>query len=338
MAKKALLLHIILFAMLSPSSQLSNEVIQNAIEALSNSGFVSMSLTIELVSSFLSSLPPSVTMFSPSDSAFSKSGQPSLDLLQYHFTQLPFSLETIRSLPYGTEILTMSSGKSLFVTSSPLDHKISLNNVTICGYPVHDDGSLIIFGIDEFFDPEFEFPQTVQTPIPDLGCVISSSNLTSSFPVSSFIEASVELRSRGYSVIASYLDVQLLGFLEPPKLTIFAPVDDVMTDYVSNFTEDSSLFLRHVIPCRVTWSDLASFEDGTPLQTFAEGSSIRLTRFNHPLLLNDVPIAFPDMYISDSLVIHGLHGILERKEMPEPDESPSVQNDDCCLAPDHSEF
>ncbi|KAL7001031.1 hypothetical protein U1Q18_002185 [Sarracenia purpurea var. burkii] len=231
----------------------------------------------------------------------------------------------------------MFSGNSLIVTTSDPNQQVSLNNVTIGGSPIFDDGSLIVFGIDKFFDLNFEVSFPNENPSPDLQCVVSEATPTSgAYP---FDGSSGLLRSRGYSVMASFLDLQLLGFLDQPKLTVFAPVDDAITEFIGNFSEYSSLFLRHVVPCKLTWTDLTSFDDGTVLRTFSEGFTIKITKLNDLLMLNEVPVTFPDMYYSDWLVIHGLPQFLELPETPDQGAESSTEfSSEEWIAPDHSEF
>ena len=63
----------------------------------------------------------------------------------------------------------------------------------------------------------------------------------------SFGEASLVLRSRRYSVMASFLDLQLLGFkAKTAALTLFAPLDDAMKmkGYIGNFSQYPSIFFQ----------------------------------------------------------------------------------------------
>ena len=283
----------------SLSSPLPTETILDAAEILSDTGYVSMSLTLELVSDTLLPNSHSLTVFAPANPAFTHSGQPSLPLLQFHFSLLPLPLETLKSLPYGTEIPTMYAGRSLTVTSSPSDDRVSLNNVEITESPIFDDGLLIIYGIYEFFDLDFEVRNPLES---NLGCGLSTPN--------PFGEASGVLRSVGYSVMAQFLDLQMLETKKSTMMTVFAPTDQVMLNSLSNYSKHSSMFLRHVVPCRLLWTDLVKFNDGTALPTYSDGFTINITRSGGILMLNRVPVYFPNMYLSDLLVVHGLRQTL----------------------------
>lgn len=185
----------------------------------------------------------------------------------------------------------------------------------IGGSPIYDDGAMIIFGIEDFFDPNFGVPVPVSSPRSTPRCgSLSSTNGSMEFPgVSWFEGASAALRSNGYSAMASFLDLQLEGFQQPIMMTIFAPVDQSMVNPMKNV----SIFLRHVVPCKLLWNDLVNFDDGTVLPTYSNGFTVTVTRSDSILMLNGVPVFFANMYFSDPLVVHGLNAVLAAEEKPQ---------------------
>ncbi|XVF02807.1 hypothetical protein REPUB_Repub04eG0205900 [Reevesia pubescens] len=334
MASRFLLpLPLVLLTILLPfSSPIPTQTLLDAVEILSDSGFVSMALTLNLLSKtalFLRS--PSLTIFSATDSAFIEHGQPSLSLLQFHLCPLPLSLESLQTLPIASTIPTLLPNHSLFLTSSPAsdDDYISLDGVRIDGSPIFDDGSLIIFGIHEFFDPSFGVSSR-----PNIPSCVSSLNDDDRL----FGEAGLVLRSKGYSVMASFLDLQLLGFKATTgaAMTLFAPLDDAMDmkGYIGNFSEYPSIFFRHVLPCKVSWADLVGFKDGTVLTTDLEGFKINVTKSGNNMMINEVAITSPDLYYGESIAVHGLQEVLVvPKRTQRSAESPSDIRLD-----DHGEF
>ena len=110
--------------------------------------------------------------------------------------------------------------------------------------------------------------------------------------------------------MGTFLDVQLLGIKNKTRLTMFAPVDQAVEEYARNASDYSSIFRHHVVPGLFPRQDLEGFNDGTSLPTFFRGFTINLTRSGDVLVLNGVPLIFPDMYQSDWLVIHGLNQLL----------------------------
>ena len=318
----------ILLSLLSLSSSLPSDTIVDASEILTDSGYVSMALTLQLVSQTLTLKSSALSIFAPPDAAFSKSGQPALSHLQYHSCPLPLSLQSLKSLAAGTKIPTLLSGNVLNVTSSPSDSQISLNNVKITSSsPIFHDESLIIFGVEDFFDPNFHVPGSIPNPSPRSDSICDSS--PSEFPGSTwFKEASENLRSNGYSIMASFLDLQLLGFDKERSapITVFAPNDQALSN---RREQDSSpsIFLRHVVPCRLLWSDLVSLSDGTVLPTYSEGFTINVTGSGNILMLNGTPVFFANMNYSDSLAVHGLNEVLTPQEAPESGADSSAGSD-----------
>ncbi|KAJ0505895.1 putative FAS1 domain-containing protein [Helianthus annuus] len=318
MAAKPLLFPVTLLLLLLPfTTALPPETIANAADTLSNSGYVAMSLTLNLLSTSLLSQTNSATIFTPPDSIFALSGQPPLSLLQLHISPLLFSLSSLRSLLPGTRIPTVSSNTYLTVTSPSFSDQISINNVNIIGSPVFDDGSLIIYSIENFFDPDSEIskaPVQIESFNSFNGCDASYGSGDKNY---SFRNANNVLISRGYSVMASFLNLQLLGFRSEHNLslTVFAPVDEVMVDYSGRFPDYASLFMRHVLNCRISWREFDNVVDRTSLSTYFSGFGVRVSRSGGVLMVNEVPVVFPDMYYSDWLVIHGVSEVFS---VPEP--------------------
>ncbi|RVW16995.1 putative fasciclin-like arabinogalactan protein 20 [Vitis vinifera] len=227
----SLLTSLIIFCLFSLSSSLPSQTILDAAEILSDSGYVSMSLTLELVSQTLLPKSPSATLVR----CFRR------------------RIYRIRSPPVGAKIPTMFANHSLIVTSAL---------------------------------PILKFRLT-RSPSPNAGCTDDA------------------IASSG-------------GFRDGTKVTVLAPADEVMMDRVGNFSNiSSSIFLRHVLPCKVSWSDLVNFDDGSMLPTSLEGFTINIIRSGDTLKLNEVSVAFPDMYYSDWLVVHGLGEVLTLLEGPE---------------------
>ncbi|XP_020205990.1 putative fasciclin-like arabinogalactan protein 20, partial [Cajanus cajan] len=276
---------------------------------LSDSGFVSMSLTLEIVAETLLEQSPSATVFAPSDTAFKKSGQPSLDLLRLHFAPLPLPPPSLRLLTAGATIPTMLPGQSLTVTTS--DRVTSINNVRLTGSPIYDDGFLLVYGIERFFDPTFQF--NTQRPSPDSNSSCSGKNHTAAAS-DSFDQAVQALKSGGYSVVASFLGMQLSGVAEQGGITVFAPADEMVANRIGDIGEYPSFFRRHVVPCRLLWNDLVDFGDGSELATFLEGFAINITRSGGILTLNGVPVFFPDVFFNDRVVVHGVSDVLAPQE------------------------
>ena len=286
-------------------------------EILSTSGYLSMALTLEITSKRLHLESSAATIFAPLDIAFARLGQLSVLDLQYHISPVRLSGYYLDSLPFGTRIPTLLPNHSLIVTTSLsyFDGKLSINGISIEESALVDFGSLIIFGMSEFFNSSLEIsPNLTPAPAPSPSPVTSlgntSQNESTGLDVDFFGQASHLLMPRGYSIMGTFLDAQLFGIKNQTRLTIFAPVDQAMDAYAKNVSDYSSIFRKHVVPGLFPRQDLEGFNDGTSLPTFSGGFTINLTKSGDVLVLNDVPVIFPDMYQSDWLIIHGLNQLL----------------------------
>ncbi|XP_073145093.1 putative fasciclin-like arabinogalactan protein 20 [Henckelia pumila] len=302
------------------------EYLLNAVDTLANSGYTSMSLILQLIARDLPLPSPSsaaaatiaLTIFSPPDSAFSENGQPSLAHLLLHFSPISLSSSSLLSLPFSSSIPTLSPAKHLYVTSSN-DHDFSINGVKVSPSPIFDDGWVVVYAIDDFFDLNFTLPNSTKTdPKTDFQCLKLER-------VSRFQDASGVLKSRGYSIIASFLDLQIMGFLDQGdfadknvmKWTLFSPPDQELVRFSGDFLGYFSMFMRHLVPCKVGWSDLDEMANGTLVSNNVEGFSLEITKDedNETLMVNGVVITAPDLYESESLVIHGI-----QRAISEPDD------------------
>lgn len=299
------------------SSALVSSTFINAVEILSGSGYLSMALTLEITSKTLNLESSAATIFAPWDLAFARSGQPSILLLQYHMSPLRLSRDDLKTLPFGTRIPTLLPNHSLIVTTSSdyLDGQLSINGVLIQESALVDNGSIVIYGINQFFNSTFEIPTSLApepSPSPTTPGLRNKSQHESStgFDDDLFGQISDLLMPRGYSIMATFLDVQLFGFNSQTRLTIFAPIDEAIEAYSKNVTDYSLLFRRHVVPGLFPWQDLAAFNDGTSLPTFSGGFMINVTTSGDVLVLNGVPVIFPDMFSSDWIMVHCINQLL----------------------------
>ncbi|XP_008231195.1 PREDICTED: putative fasciclin-like arabinogalactan protein 20 [Prunus mume] len=342
MAASSLLILLITLLSLSASPALATSVtLLKAAKVLSNSGFLSMALKLQLVSHSLEFESPTATIFAPPDLAFIRLGQPSLPLLLYHVSPRRLSLNTLKYLRPNTKIPTLLPNYTLTLTGSPnFQGYLSINNLTIDPNAVLDDGSVVIYGIDEFFNSSF-LVDASSTPAPPLMSSVSGAQSPSPGPSAnedtefelrrpgpeSFRFVADLLRSKGYSIMAAFLDAQLVSFKRKTRLTIFAPVDEAIEDYQRNTTDYSLIFRQHVVPRMLLWQDLVGLDDGTMLPTFEEGFMINVIKFGEVPALNEVAVVSEDMYQNRWLVVHGLNRLLTSQEPKQQDPVDDIYTD-----------
>ncbi|KAM5582014.1 putative fasciclin-like arabinogalactan protein 20 [Rosa sericea] len=319
----SLLFFLILLSLSSSAVASSATLLLTAANTLSNSGYLSMALTLQLAASAGLDLDsPTATIFAPSDTAFFQSGPPSLPLLRYHISPRRLFVKTLPYLHRGTKIQTLLPNYSLTVTSSPASEGYtSINDVRVDPNSVLDDGSVIIYAVDRFFNLTFLEAEEAPAPAPVAGI--------SGQPHRPFGSVADLLRSKGCSIMAAFLDAQLIGFNRKTALTVFAAVDDAVEDYARNSSDYSAIFRQHVVPRLLTWQDLVALDDGTMLPTFEEGFMINVIKMGDVPVLNDVPVADQDLYQSRFLVVHGVNRLLtSQQQMVRQEEDPVGDQED----------
>ncbi|EXC33364.1 hypothetical protein L484_010773 [Morus notabilis] len=278
MASSFFIFSLIILSLSSSAICFSLSTLLNAAYILSNSNYLSMSLTLQLAanSKTLALHFSKATVFAPSGQAFLRSGQPSLLLLRYHVSPSRIPAETLKTLHRGTRIPTLIPDHSLVVTASPnYDGYLSLNNVRINDNDVLDDGSVVICGVDDFLSSPFEF-----SPNPE----------------------DVLLLDREIS------KVQRLFY----EVHDFAPVDQAFKeDEANNIGDYAAIFRRHVVPRWVQWKDSTRCEVETKLLTCSPGFTINVTVADGVPMLNGLPVAFREVYRGEWLVVHGLNGLIK---------------------------
>lgn len=329
--------------------------ISSGVEILADSGYFSMGLTLQLANKDLHLEDwQELTIFVPSDRSFSENGQRSLLEIKYQISPTRLPGETLRNLPRDAKIPTLRSNSSLTVTNSSLSGgKFSINDVVVQDSPVFDDGSVVIYGADEFFTP----PETsasslnstssssssIPTPIPDpisspasipIPSSATRTSPTPNFAGSSqippnrtkptncfniFESASRLLLSRGFVIMATFLALQLETSENSngtTKLTVFAPIDEAIPNSIAKFSDYATIFRGHVIRRLLSWKDLQNlaWEDWI-MQTALKGYEIEVSWSGDVLLLNGVPLVHPDLYVNEWIAVHGVNQMIVPQAM-----------------------
>lgn len=128
------------------------------------------------------------------------------------------------------------------------------------------------------------------------------------------------LRSRGFNLTCNAMDAaalehEILTLPANGSFTIFAPTDASLSalnkqQTASFYTESLRL---HVIPFRLSLSDLRSISSGYLLPTLLPHSSLRLT--NGPLRVAGVDVADTGIFYSGRIAVHGLAGTVNLNDV-----------------------
>ncbi|XP_043694645.1 fasciclin-like arabinogalactan protein 19 [Telopea speciosissima] len=149
------------------------------------------------------------------------------------------------------------------------------------------------------------------------------------FPVAGIAETELEtaidaLRSKGYELFGNAIETSDLKYelLDGgDSFTFFAPTNSTLyhLDLVSQASDYIQTLRFHVSPHRLTISDLqiASMSQVPYLDSLVPNHIIFISinhtmeiNFSAALIVDDVPISIPNLYVGPSIVVHGLDGIL----------------------------
>ena len=112
-----------------------------------------------------------------------------------------------------------------------------------------------------------------------------------------------------YREMPGFLGSQLLGYIDERlgvEMTVFEPTDDP-----EGLMRDDRTLMRYVAGCRLTRTELKGPAEGAEMRTFVDGYLIKIGRSGDIVLLNDVPVVYPDLLVNEWIVVHGLRGTFE---------------------------
>ncbi|GER28272.1 fasciclin-like arabinogalactan protein, partial [Striga asiatica] len=188
---------------------------------------------------------------------------PSLAHLLLHSSPLSLSPSSLLSLPFASTVPSLSPASHLAVTSGQPE-QISINNVEVSDTPIFDDGFVFVYAIDGFFNLNFTLADADPAnpnPRSDSQCLKLESS-------SRFGDAPGVLKSRVYS---NSHDV-----VKP--WTVFGAMDVELVQFFGDFVGLSSLFMRHLAPCKVMWNNMDEMTNGTVVSNNVSGFSLEITK------------------------------------------------------------
>lgn len=100
------------------------------------------------------------------------------------------------------------------------------------------------------------------------------------------------------------------------KLTVFAPIDEAIPNSIAKFSDYATIFRGHVIRRLLSWKDLQNlaWEDWI-MQTALKGYEIEVSWSGDVLLLNGVPLMYPDLYVNEWIAVHGVNQMIVPQAM-----------------------
>ncbi|XP_047342552.1 fasciclin-like arabinogalactan protein 21 [Impatiens glandulifera] len=125
------------------------------------------------------------------------------------------------------------------------------------------------------------------------------------------LNASLSLRRKGFSNIATLLNVYPELLLISPETTIFAVDDAIISSFSLYPTVLKQLLRYHASPSNLPMKDLLKMKKNSCLPTLLESKNVAVTKIDTgkgSIEINNVSISHPDLFLGDSISIHGILG------------------------------
>ncbi|OAY35182.1 hypothetical protein MANES_12G078600v8 [Manihot esculenta] len=311
-----------------PTRPISHHLSLNASIALRRSGFNIMA-TLLLISPEIFLLSPNTTIFAIKDSALTNASLPPWflkHLLQYHTSPLIFSLDDLLKKPQGSCFPTLLSPKNVAVTKvGARERLVEINHVLVSHPDIFLEGNVAIHGVlgpfSSLSSQDFgRVWDSIQAPI----CDANSSLVLDVSETKNLVEWTRIvhlLSSNGFVSFAIGLNSVLDGILEDYRVlnavTIFAPPELACVASPSPMLD--KIVRLHILPQRITYSQLAFLPDKTMLRTLLPNQEVEITgdlNVTKGLAVNGVEIVAPEIFSSKEVIVHGISQALEVAELP----------------------
>ncbi|KAF3660633.1 putative histone-lysine N-methyltransferase ATXR3-like [Capsicum annuum] len=302
-----------------------HELTTNASKALRNHGFNILATLLQISPEIFLSIPHS-TIFAIQDSAISNLSVPSWamkQLLEYHTSPTKIAFQELMKMSYGTCVTTLLSRKKIAITK--VDEKqrvVEINNVIVSHPDVFLEGNLSIQGVNGVFSAlDFrrmdEHRDVIQSPICEEISNGSANDTTKKLvdwpriikllSSNGFVSFAIELHSVLDGVIQDSANLSSVTIFAPPNLGFLSSPSPLLERTVR----------LHIMPKRYTFMELAFLPDVSSLETLAPGLNVTISKssFSRVLVIDRVEITAPDIFMSETFIIHGISRPFELEEL-----------------------
>ena len=122
------------------------------------------------------------------------------------------------------------------------------------------------------------------------------------------LNATLVLKSHGFNVIATLLQISPHLFLSSQQCTIFAIQDRAFSDPLVPYSKLKELLLYHIAPTRYTFQQLLNRPQNSCLDTLRLKKAVvtRSSPRRRSVEINNVPITHPDLFLQGPVSIQGV--------------------------------
>ncbi|XP_060189886.1 fasciclin-like arabinogalactan protein 21 [Lycium barbarum] len=147
------------------------------------------------------------------------------------------------------------------------------------------------------------------------------------------MNASKALRNQGFNILATLLQISPEIFLSTPQSTIFAIQDSAISKLSVPSWAMKQLLQYHTSPSRIPFQELLKMSQGSCLMSLLSQKKIAITKVdekNRFIMINNVSVSHPDLFLEKSLSIHGVTGTFSVLDFHGMDEHMDVIQSPIC--------
>ncbi|OIT07261.1 PREDICTED: fasciclin-like arabinogalactan protein 21 [Nicotiana attenuata] len=147
------------------------------------------------------------------------------------------------------------------------------------------------------------------------------------------MNASKALRNQGFNILATLLQISPEIFLSTPQSTIFAVQDSAISKLSLPSWAMKQLLQYHTSPSKLPFQQLLIKSKGSCLTTLLSQKTIAITKtdIKHKSVeINNVLVSHPDLFLEESLSIHGVTGAFSDLDFHAMDEHSDIIQSPIC--------
>ncbi|XP_016498679.1 fasciclin-like arabinogalactan protein 21 [Nicotiana tabacum] len=147
------------------------------------------------------------------------------------------------------------------------------------------------------------------------------------------MNASKALRNQGFNILATLLQISPEIFLSTPQSTIFAVQDSAIAKLSVPSWAMKQLLQYHTSPYNLSFQELLKKSQGSCLTTLLSKKYIAITKTDYKqnsVEINNVLVSHPDLFLEESISIHGVTGAFSELDFHGMDQHGDVIRSPIC--------
>ncbi|KAM0007078.1 putative FAS1 domain-containing protein [Helianthus debilis subsp. tardiflorus] len=289
----------------------------NASKLLRSNGFNFISNFLHISPElFVSNTDSSLTIFAVPDAAISNLSIPPYmikHLLAYHTSPTKLTLQDLFKKPLKTCLPTLIPHHTVSITK--IDYKrrvLEINNVLITHPDLFLQGHVTIHGVAGSFATFDHHQESIVLPFceaDDIGGFVKNKDewgrMIKFLGSSGFMAFAIGLKSVTDGIFKDFPDLK--------SVTVFVTRNVALRVMSSPLLDKFMRF--HIVTQRYGFKELEGLPPGAKLSTLVTGKHVGVGENSKVVMIDEVSITAPDLFVSKNLVVHGIARALSMDEL-----------------------